>query len=160
MAKSRQMSDIDSDLVHRLARLLDETGLSEIEYGRDGWHVRVAKDRAPAATSHNPAPATAPPNAASEPATAAVTTAEDEAVARHPGVITSPMVGVAHTAAQPGDPPFVKEGDAVTRGQVVMLIEAMKVFNSIEAPVGVTVTRSLVAGGTPVDYGEPLLIIE
>ena len=75
-------------------------------------------------------------------------------------VVTSPMVGIVHTTAQPGDPPFVKEGDAVTKGQVVLLIEAMKVFNSIEAPAAGTVTRILVAGGTPVEYGEPLLIIE
>jgi acetyl-CoA carboxylase biotin carboxyl carrier protein len=153
MVKSPQKSDVDEDLVRKLARLLDETGLSEIEYGKDGWHMRVAK------ASPRPLPV-APPEA--PPATEDGAAAEDgsEALGENAEVIASPMVGVVYNAPEPGAPPFVKVGDEVTAGQTLFLIEAMKVFNPIEAPRAGKVVRILVSNGTPVEFDEPLLVIE
>ncbi len=147
--RSRAKSDVDGDLVRRLAQLLDETGLTEIEYGSDGWHVRVVKGtggNSPAVPS------------ATEPA--ADTGAAPDYVEGHPGLVTSPMVGVVFTAPEPGLPPFVKVGDQVIEGQPLLLIEAMKVFNPIAAPRAGRVSRILVGNGVPVEYGEPLMIIE
>ncbi len=142
--------DIDSGLVRKLASLLEETGLSEIEYGAGDWHLRVARNAAPAAA----APGTAsvedevPPAAGSEP------------FIDDPGALLAPMVGIVYTAPEPGAPPFVKVGDAVSEGQPVLMIEAMKVFNQIAAPRTGKVTRILISNGTPVEYGEALMIIE
>lgn len=142
--------DIDAALVKKLADLLDETGLTEIEYGADGWHLRVSKGRAaPVAL----APAAAPLPAATEAQAAA-------AADNHPGALKSPMVGVAYTQSEPDAPPMVKVGDQVVEGQTVLLIEAMKVFNPIKAPRAGTVTRIFVSNGAPVEFGEPLLVIE
>jgi acetyl-CoA carboxylase biotin carboxyl carrier protein len=145
--------DVDEDLVRQLTRLLEETGLSEIEYGRDGWHVRVVKGGG----DHQ---ASAPPAAPAPAATAAVTAKAAADAAELAGAVTSPMVGVVYTAAEPGTPPFVKAGDQVTEGQTLLLIEAMKVFNPITAPRAGRVKRILVTDGTPVEFGEPLLILE
>lgn len=141
---------IDSDLVRTLAGLLDETGLTEIEYDTGGLRIRVARS-APAGTvvTHAPAP---PPAAAPAPA------AEDHTP--HPGALTSPMVGVVYMAPEPGAAPFIKVGDVVFEGQTLLLIEAMKTFNPIRAQRGGKVTRIMVADGTPVEFGEPLLVIE
>ncbi|MBW7850853.1 MAG: acetyl-CoA carboxylase biotin carboxyl carrier protein [Rhodospirillales bacterium] len=141
---------IDSDLVRTLAGLLDETGLTEIEYDTGGLRIRVARS-APAGTVVTQAPAQ-PPAAAPAPA------AEDHAP--HPGALTSPMVGVVYMAPEPGAAAFIKVGDVVFEGQTLLLIEAMKTFNPIRAPRGGKVTRILVADGTPVEFGEPLLVIE
>ena len=153
MVKSPQKADVNEDLVRKLARLLDETGLSEIEYGKDGWHMRVAKTSVVAAAA---APAAAPvpgdDGAATEDGTEALTDKAD--------VITSPMVGVVYNTPEPGAPPFVKVGDEVTAGQTLFLIEAMKVFNPIEAPRAGKVVRIMVSNGTPVEFDEPLLVIE
>lgn len=138
-----------SDLVRELSSLLDETGLTEIEYGRDGWHVRIARTVT--------AVASVAPALAAGSASAVATAAVEEA---HPGMITSPMVGVVYTTPEEGADPFVKVGDRVNAGQTLVLIEAMKVFNPILAPRPGVVVRILVTGGTPVEYGEPLLIIE
>ncbi len=152
MPKSRNKPDVDEDLVRKLANLLEETGLTEIEYGTGDWHLRVVKGASRSAPGADPAPATAAETAgASEIA---------EPVAGHPGLVTAPMVGVVYTAPEPDEPPFVKVGDAVAEGQTLLLIEAMKVFNPITAPRAGTVARILIASGTPVEYGEPLLIIE
>lgn len=140
---------IDSDAVRMLARLLDETGLTEIEYGRDGWHVRVAKG------VQAPAPTGAVPTAAAD-----REAADLDDVAGHPGLVTSPMVGVVFMSPEPGAPPFVRVGDQVGVGDTLLLIEAMKVFNPIEAPSAGKVTRVMVTDGTPVEYGEPMLVIE
>ncbi|MDD9879108.1 MAG: acetyl-CoA carboxylase biotin carboxyl carrier protein subunit [Magnetovibrio sp.] len=155
MAKTPK-SKIDEDLVRQLAALLDETGLSEIEYGQDGLSVRVAKHGAPA-----PAVAAAPLPAAPAPAAAeAASGAEESALADHPGALTAPMVGVVYTAPDPDTPAFVQEGDEVKEGQTLFLIEAMKVFNPITAPRAGRVSRILVGNETPVEFGEPLAIIE
>lgn len=148
---------IDAERVRALARLLDETGLTEIEVGGDGWRVRVAKDPAP--TGARAAAAAAPVASTPAPAVPAAPPAA-ETFADHPGVVKSPMVGIAYTAPEPTAPPFVKVGDTVAEGQTVLLIEAMKVFNPIKAPRAGKVTRVFVGNGMPVEYGEPLLVIE
>lgn len=151
---------IDAERVRALARLLEETGLTEIEVGGDGWRVRVAKDPTPTAVSATTAAtAAAPAPSTPTPAAPAATPAADS-FAGHPGVVKSPMVGIAYTSAEPNAPPFVKVGDTVAEGQTVLLIEAMKVFNPIKAPRAGKVTRMFVGNGTPVEYGEPLLVIE
>ncbi|MFQ5618882.1 MAG: acetyl-CoA carboxylase biotin carboxyl carrier protein [Rhodospirillales bacterium] len=154
MPKSRTKADVDENLVRKLADLLEETGLTEIEYGTKDWHLRVARGTSPSTggTGANPAAATVAETAAA-PETA-------ERVADHPGVVTAPMVGVVYTAPEPDEPPFVKVGDTVGEGQTLLLIEAMKVFNPITAPRAGKVARILIGSGTPVEFGEPLLIIE
>jgi len=142
--------DVDDELIRKLAGIMDETGLTEIEIGSEGLTVRVARGGTLVAAA--PAPAAAPV-AASAPAT-------DAPHADHPDVVTSPMVGVAYTAPEPGASPFVSAGDTVREGQVVMLIEAMKVFNQIKAHKSGTVSKIFVDSGSPVEFGEPLLIIE
>jgi len=144
--------EVDDDLIRRLAEVMDETGLTEIEIGSDGFNVRVARGGTVVAAAA-PAPVAAPAQA---PAAAATPVSP----ADHPGVVTSPMVGVAYLAAEPGATPFVSVGDTVTEGQVVILIEAMKVFNQIKSPRSGKVTDILIEGGAPVEFGEPLLIIE
>ena len=139
-----QKTVIDEDLVRQLAALLDETGLNEIEYANDGLTVRVVKNAGAAPFVTAPAPAETAPASRSD----------------HLGAITSPMVGVVDTSADPHSPPFVKIGDEVSEGQTLVLIEAMKVFNPIVAPNAGKVTQILVANGTPVEFGEPLVIIE
>ena len=141
---------INAERVRVLARLLDETGLGEIEYAGDGWHVRVAKPaQAAVAGNTQPTAATGPAGPAAEPAPAS-----------HPGMLKSPMVGIVYTSADPAAPPFVRVGDTIAEGQTVLLIEAMKVFNPIKAPKAGKVTRILITSGMPVEYGEPLMIIE
>ncbi len=150
MAKSTKRTAIDEDLVRKLAGLLDETGLTEIEYGAEGWHLRVAKSAVQVA-----AVASAPQG----PAETVEITGESDASA-HPGVVVSPMVGMVYTSPDPDTAPFVKVGDQVDEGDTLLLIEAMKVFNPIKAPRAGKVTRILIDTGTPVEFGEPLLIIE
>jgi acetyl-CoA carboxylase biotin carboxyl carrier protein len=155
-AKTRS-SQVDRVLVRELAGLLEETGLSEIEYGRDGWHIRVARGGVATAAAVM-APTDMAPTETTEPI-------EKKAVnetidASHPGVMTSPMVGVVYTAPEDGATLFIKVGDQVSTGQTLLLIEAMKVFNPIIAPRDGRIGRILVNNGTPVEYGEPLLIIE
>ncbi len=145
--------DIDADLVRKLARLLDETGLTEIEYGTDTWRLRVGKGPPAAPAGAAPASESPPPEAA-----------EGEAPAPRPeeqaGVVTAPMVGTVHTAPEPDAPEFVKVGDEVDEGQTVLLIEAMKMFNPIKAPAAGRVVRILITTGAPVEFGEPLMIIQ
>ncbi|TAN78065.1 MAG: acetyl-CoA carboxylase biotin carboxyl carrier protein [Magnetospirillum sp.] len=144
---------IDSELVRTLAALLDETNLTEIEYGVGDVKIRVARTAAPVTVHHGAAPAHASYPAA-QPAQAAASDAD------HPGAVTSPMVGVAYLSPEPGSAKFINPGDMVTEGQTVMLIEAMKTFNPIRAPRGGKVTRILVTDSQPVEFGEPLMIIE
>lgn len=143
--------EVDDELIRKLADLMDETGLTEIEIGNEGHSVRVARGGGTVTY------AAAPLTMGTAPAAGQV---QEISHADHPGVVTSPMVGVAYTAAEPGADPFISVGDTVSSGQVVMLIEAMKVFNQIKAPQGGKVTKILVESGSPVEFGEPLLIIE
>ncbi|PIW28381.1 MAG: acetyl-CoA carboxylase biotin carboxyl carrier protein subunit [Rhodospirillales bacterium CG15_BIG_FIL_POST_REV_8_21_14_020_66_15] len=146
MAKSPKATDIDADAVRKLADLLNETGLTEIEYTHDDWSLRVSKG-AVAVAAASPAAVPAPAAAAADHGPPA-------------GAVTSPMVGVVYTSPDPDSPAFVKEGDVVKEGQTLLLIEAMKVFNQIAAPRAGTVKKILVTSGTPVEFGEPLLILE
>jgi acetyl-CoA carboxylase biotin carboxyl carrier protein len=142
----------DSELVRSLAALLDETHLSEIEYETQGTRIRVARLGVAVAA----APVTASPAVAA--ASAAAPVAAEPA--SHPGTLKSPMVGVAYLSPEPGSPRFVNVGDSVTEGQTLLLIEAMKTYNPIRAAKGGKVTAVLVEDGQPVEYGEPLIVVE
>lgn len=146
---------IDSELVRSLAHLLDETNLTEIEYDTGSVRIRVARQGLPMAV-HHAVPAAAPAVAT---APVAQPAAIDDA-ASHPGAVTSPMVGVTYLAPEPGAAKFVEVGQTVSEGQTLMLIEAMKTFNPIRAPRGGKLVRFLVTDGQPVEFGEPLAIIE
>ncbi|MDE1896097.1 MAG: acetyl-CoA carboxylase biotin carboxyl carrier protein [Rhodospirillales bacterium] len=147
----------DPKALAELAALLNKTGLSEIELEEGGRKVRLARILAPVAVPVAAAPVTvAAPAAASAPVAAAP--AADPA--KHPGTVKSPMVGVAYLSAEPGTPPYVSVGQKVEAGATLLLIEAMKTFNQIKAPRGGTITQILVASGSPVEFDEPLLIIE
>lgn len=146
---------IDEEAIRRLAVLLEETGLAEIEIAEGESRIRVARGQAAAPIAAPAAPAAPRPAAGAEPARP-----ELAADAAHPGAVTSPMVGVAYLAPEPGAPPFVKVGDTVAQGQTLLLIEAMKTFNQIKAPKAGTVVRILVESGAPVEYGEVLMLIE
>lgn len=145
--------NVEEELVRKLAKLLEETGLTEIEVADGSWKVRVSK--AATATAMMAAPAAGPAAASAPAAPAAV-----EDVSRHPGAVTSPMVGTVYVAAEPNAPPFVKVGDHVTHGQTLLLIEAMKTMNPIRAPKAGKVSQLFVANAAPVEYGEVLMIIE
>jgi acetyl-CoA carboxylase biotin carboxyl carrier protein len=150
-----KLSD-ERELIRDLATLLDQTNLTEIEIERAGLRVRVARS---IATTHY-MPSAAP--AAAAPATVAVV-AEAPAVAdisKHPGVVPSPMVGTAYIASEPGAKPFIEVGSKVKAGETLIIIEAMKTMNQIPAPRAGTVTKILIEDGQPVEYGEPLVIIE
>ena len=141
---------VDHDVIRELAKLLDETGLTEIEFERDGVSIRVARQPSPAVGRPRTADTAVTPPA---PATAADP-------ARHPGLVTSPMVGTAYLGASPGARPFVEIGSQVKAGETLIIIEAMKTMNQIPTPRSGTVLQILVEDGQPVEYGEPLMIIE
>jgi acetyl-CoA carboxylase biotin carboxyl carrier protein len=146
----------DSALIRELALLLDETSLTEIEIERAGLRLRVARNISIAASipANVQAPASAPAAAAplSAPATAAA--------AEHPGAVPSPMVGTAYLSSEPGARPFIEVGSKVAVGQTLLIIEAMKTMNQIPSTRAGTVTQILVEDGQPVEFGEPLVIIE
>ncbi|UEM05111.1 acetyl-CoA carboxylase biotin carboxyl carrier protein [Skermanella rosea] len=148
--------DIDGELVRKLAGLLDETGLTEIEFAEGEKRIRVTKGGTPAFFSHAPAGTAPAPAAAAAPTSAPAALG----VSSHPGALTSPMVGTAYTSPEPGASPFVRVGDTVKAGQTVLIIEAMKVMNPIKAPKAGTVSQVLVEDAQPVEFGEVLLIIE
>ncbi|MGE0851784.1 MAG: acetyl-CoA carboxylase biotin carboxyl carrier protein [Hyphomicrobiaceae bacterium] len=144
-------------LIRDLAGLLDETGLSEIEIEREGMRVRVARQLTAGPALYAAAPAAPPATAA--PAAAAPSTAPAD-LGKHPGAVPSPMVGTAYLAPEPGAAPFVEVGTRVAQGQTIMIIEAMKTMNHIPAPKAGVVTAVLVGNAQPVEFGEPLAIIE
>jgi acetyl-CoA carboxylase biotin carboxyl carrier protein len=148
---------VDADAIRALAEILTETGLTEIEVSEKDRRIRVA--RAPA-TVQAAAPAPVAPVAPVAVAPAVVESAAPADLSRHPGAVPSPMVGVAYLTPDPSSPPFASEGQIVTAGQTLMLIEAMKTFNQIKAPKGGTLKAILVASGDPVEFGQPLAIIE
>ena len=152
-----KFSSEDSALIRELALLLDETSLTEIEIERAGLRVRVARNITIAASMPASLQAAAPGATASATATAAAATAD---LANHPGVVPSPMVGTAYWAPEPGAKPFIEVGSKVTAGQTLLIIEAMKTMNQIPSPRDGTVTQILVEDGQPVEFGEPLVIIE
>ena len=151
----------DPATIRELAQILRESDLTEIELIDNDMRVKlvrqvtVAAMAMPVAAHAAPAPAAAPAAAAAPPA---ARTAEIDA--DHPGAVNSPMVGVAYLSPEPTSAPFVTVGSKVTQGQTLLLIEAMKTYNQIKAPRAGTVTRILVESGTPVEFGEPLMIVE
>lgn len=147
---------IDPDLVRELASVLNESGLSEIEVEHGELRLRLARTlTAAAAPTHTHVVAAAAPVHAT-----AAPTAPPAEPAAHPGAVPSPMVGTAYLSPEPGAAPFIKVGDAVNAGQTLMVVEAMKTFNPIPAPRAGKVTAILVSDAQPVEYGEPLVIIE
>jgi acetyl-CoA carboxylase biotin carboxyl carrier protein len=151
----------DKELVRELAALLEETGLTEIEIEHEGKRVRVARgvNLTTTLTTNSgqaePREPTARPAADVRPPSPR----PDEFVL-HPGTVTSPMVGTAYRSPEPGAPPFVEVGTRVAAGQTLLIIEAMKTMNQIPSPRAGTVIAILVEDGQPVEYGEPLAVIE
>ena len=149
--------EMDTEFIAKLAKLLEESHLSEIEMVDGERKIRVARQTVTVA-----APVTAP-TAAMLSAPAAVPVAPVAMAADHganPGTVKSPMVGTAYLSPEPGKPVFVHVGDKVTAGQTVVIIEAMKTFNPIKAPKAGTVTQILIENAQPVEFGQPLLIVE
>ncbi|WP_444666542.1 acetyl-CoA carboxylase biotin carboxyl carrier protein [Cereibacter changlensis] len=159
---SKQSTEADVAFIQALAELLNKNELTELSVKReyaedDSLEVRVVKQANIVTTSVAAAPAVV--TTASAPAAAAAPAVNDDP-AQHPGAVTSPMVGTAYLAAEPGSTPFVSVGATVSEGQTLMIIEAMKTMNHIPAPRAGTVKRILVADGNAVEYGAPLMIIE
>ena len=145
--------DIDTAYIENLAELLARTGLTEIEICQGDARIRVARQVASSIEYLQPAAAAAAP---SEARLADVLPAETA----HPGTVTSPMVGTVYLLPEPGAPPFVRVGDQVKEGQTLLIIEAMKVMSQIRAPRAGKVAQIFVANAAPVEYGEPLLVVE
>jgi acetyl-CoA carboxylase biotin carboxyl carrier protein len=139
-------------LIHELTKLLEETGLTEIEIEQDGKRVRVAR------TVTAAAPAVAPRIDAPPRMAEAAAAAQD--LSKHPGVVISPMVGTAYAAPEPGAKPFIDIGSKVKAGDTLLIVEAMKTMNQIPAPRAGTVVQILFEDGQPVEFGEPLVIVE
>jgi acetyl-CoA carboxylase biotin carboxyl carrier protein len=150
--KNKEKLAIDPDIVRELARLLDETGLNEIEFERDGERVRVARQTQGGGLSRAAAAAADVTLPVREPAPLDP--------AKHPGVVTSPMVGTAYVGPEPGARPFVEVGSRVQAGDTLLIVEAMKTMNQIPSPRAGTVVQILIEDGQPVEFGEPLMIIE
>jgi acetyl-CoA carboxylase biotin carboxyl carrier protein len=150
----------DPATIRELAQILRESDLTEIELVDNDMRVKLVRQVTVAAMAMPMAAApalSAAPGAAAAPAAAAPAAEID---ADHPGAVNSPMVGVAYLSSEPTAAPFVTLGSKVTQGQTLLLIEAMKTYNQIKAPRAGTVTRILVESGTPVEFGEPLMIVE
>ncbi len=147
---------IDHELIRELAKLLDETGLTDIEIEQAGLRVRVGRQAHPVSV---PAPLPPPAPPVSAPALLAAIPASPDP-AKNPGVVTSPMVGTAYMGPAPGAKPFVEIGSKVKSGDTLLIVEAMKTMNQIPAPRSGTVTQILIEDGHPVEFGEPLMIIE
>ncbi len=157
----------DQALIEAIAKLLNEQNLAEIEIEREDLRVRVTRSYANTGVQQVMVPAPAPPAAAPAPAapTAAVGSAAAAKIAAddlasHPGTLTSPMVGTAYLSPEPGKPAFVTVGARVTEGQTILIIEAMKTMNQIPAHKSGVVARLLVEDASPIEYGQPLAVIE
>jgi acetyl-CoA carboxylase biotin carboxyl carrier protein len=151
---AKQAGTFDTDLIRELAALLDETGLTEIEIEHQGRRVRVARAGGANAVTYGA------DSGQPEPRETTRGAARQEEFIVHPGTVTSPMVGTAYRSPEPGSPPFVEIGAKVTAGQTLIIIEAMKTMNQIPSPRAGTVISILVEDGQPVEYGEPLAVIE
>jgi acetyl-CoA carboxylase biotin carboxyl carrier protein len=144
--------DIDEALIRKLGLLLKETGLTELEFESGEQRIRVTAHAAPTTVVH------AAPTVQNVAPAAAATSSAPAAAPKN--ALTSPMVGTAYLSSEPGGSPFVKVGDRVTKGQTVLIIEAMKVMNPIAAPANGVVKEVLIHDAQPVEFGEPLLVIE
>jgi len=156
------LADLDRKLLRQLAELINDTGLSEIEVQSGDFRLRLAKQITVQATVPVAAPAAAPAAVAATAAPVAVTADPAKPVIGpdHVGAVLSPMVGTVYLASEPNSPPFVKVGDTVEQGQTLLIVEAMKVMNPIQAPRAGKVTHIMVTNGIPVEFGELLMIIE
>lgn len=156
MSKEEKVANdpLEAKLIRDLAGILEETGLSEIEIEKAGLRVRVVR------TIHVTAAAPASSSVSGAPATTAKPASGRQDLTSHPGLLASPMVGTAYVSPSPGAPPFVKVGDMVTEGQTLLIIEAMKTMNQIPAPRAGRVTQVIINDGQPVEFGEPMMIIE
>ena len=146
--------DFDEKLVRKLSELLEETGLTEIEYESEGRRIRVARQVQAAFVPPAPGPL---PTVDPKADTAGSAPGEPNAPAN---AVTSPMVGTAYVAPEPGTSAFVNVGDQVDQGATLLIIEAMKVMNPIPSPRAGTVTQILIRDGQPVEFGEPLMVVE
>jgi len=148
-----KLPELDHDVIRQLAKLLEETGLTEIAIEQGGVSLRVARNvtvaasRTRSAEPAMPAPSATPAAAPIDPA-------------QHPGLVASPMVGTAYLGSAPSARPFVEVGSQVKAGETLLIIEAMKTMNQIPAPRAGTVIQILIEDGQPVEYGQPLMIIE
>jgi acetyl-CoA carboxylase biotin carboxyl carrier protein len=156
--ESKSAGKVDQGLIRDLANLLSETELSEIEIEQNGLRLRVARQMSGSVAMAAPAPVAAAPAPSAAPVASPSSSASD--YSDHPGAVTSPMVGTAYTAPEPGAPAFVKEGDQVSEGQTVVIIEAMKTMNAIPAPKAGRVVKILVGNEQPIEFGEVLVVIE
>jgi len=148
----------ERDLIRDLASLLDESNLTEIEVERSGLRVRIARNVTVAASV--PMAPVAAASAAPGASATASTAAPILDAAKHPGMVPSPMVGTAYLAPEPGAKPFVEVGAKVKAGDTLLIVEAMKTMNQIPSPRTGTVTQILVEDGQPIEFGEPLVILE
>ena len=147
-------------LVKALADILDDAGLAELEYETEAVTVRLSRISGNLAPAAPVAPVIAPAAPASEAAPAATAAATSADAAAHPGAVTSPMVGTAYTAPEPGADTFIEVGTVVKKGQTLLIVEAMKVMNPITAPKDGTISQIFVQNAQPVEFGEALVIIE
>ncbi|MET0841784.1 MAG: acetyl-CoA carboxylase biotin carboxyl carrier protein [Methyloceanibacter sp.] len=152
--KPAHKPDLDHELIFELAKLLDETGLTEIEIEIEGRRIKVGRGTVVRAVGGTEAAAHEPREAGTG------KRGGREEILAHPGTVTSPMVGTAYRSPEPGAPPFVEVGTKVAAGQTLVIIEAMKTMNQIPAPRAGVVLAILVEDGQPVEYGEPLAVIE
>lgn len=157
MTNGKTGMNVDTKLVRQLAELLDETGLTEIEVEDEGRKIRVAR-QVSGVVAAAPVAAVAAP-AAAAPAAAAPAPAETD-LKSHPGTVKSPMVGTVYLSSEPSAPPFIKEGSSVSAGDTLVIVEAMKVMNPITAPKSGKVVKICVANEQPVEYDQPLVVIE
>ena len=162
MAKAPKKDGVDNTaLVRALADILDDAGLAELEYETEDLSVRLSRVTGAAAPVAAVAAPVAAPASAATPAVAPAAAENAPAdAASHPGAVTSPMVGTAYVAPEPDAPAFVEVGDAVKKGQTILIVEAMKVMNPITAPADGTVKQIMVTNGQPVEFGEVLVVIE
>ena len=157
-AAKKANSDDEAKLIKNLANILDQAGLTELEYKTETLAVRLSRLNATPVPAIQPVagpPAASVPPNTGDPAIEALTNPDD-----HPGAIKSPMVGTVYTAPEPDAPAFIREGDGVSKGQTILIVEAMKVMNPITAPKTGTVVKIFVQNAQPVEFGEALFIIE
>ena len=163
MAKSPSTGGTGTQIVKSLVKILEDSGLVELEYETKDVSVRLSKAGPQAVVSQVAAPAPAAAPAAAAPAAAPPASTESDgagAADDHPGAVPSPMVGTVYLSPEPGADPFISEGDSVREGQTLVIVEAMKVMNPIAAPRAGTVTRILIGNSQPVESGQALVIIE
>ena len=155
---------LDTKIISKLAEILDNSSLTELEYEDESCRISLSRHPHPAPVppmpmAPMPAPLAAPASAAPAVAPASAASAETD-YSKHPGSVKSPMVGVVYLSSDPNSPNYVKVGDTVAEGDTVCLIEAMKTYNPVKAHKGGKVSKILVESGDPVEYGEPLVVIE